>query len=71
MIASFAYDLLDQKAGDGEMSEAPTIQEEMVNVLLYQLDLNKSTCPGGIYSTRIRKLVEEPKHIQSPTSSPG
>lgn len=63
--------LLEQEVGDGEMSEAPTVQEEMVSVLLCQLDMHKSMCPDGIHPTGIRELVKEPNHSQLSTSSPG
>lgn len=59
------------KVGDGKMSGAPTIQEEMVSVLLCQLDMHKSMCPGGIHPTGIRELEKEPKHSQSSASSTG
>lgn len=54
---SCPYDtqLLEQEVG--KMREAPTIQEEMVSVLLCQLDKHKSTCPGRIHPTGTRELV--------------
>ncbi|KAK4827846.1 LOW QUALITY PROTEIN: hypothetical protein QYF61_021983 [Mycteria americana] len=42
---------------DGEQSEAPIIQEEMVSDLLHHLDTNKSMGLGGMHPRVLRELV--------------
>lgn len=44
---------------DGELSEAPVIQEEMVSVLPCQLDIHKSMGPEGIHPRVLRESVKE------------
>ncbi|KAJ7407533.1 hypothetical protein WISP_125954 [Willisornis vidua] len=47
------------EVGDGQMSEVPIIQEEMVSDLLCQLDTHKSMGPEGIHPRVMRELVKE------------
>ncbi|XP_009693889.1 PREDICTED: uncharacterized protein LOC104158026, partial [Cariama cristata] len=44
---------------DGELSEAPIIQEETVSDLLCQLDTQKSMEPSGIHPRVMRELAKE------------
>ncbi|KAJ7395845.1 hypothetical protein BTVI_150512 [Pitangus sulphuratus] len=51
--------LPELEAGDREMSEAPTIQEEMVSDPLGQLDIQKPMGPDGIHPRVMRELSKQ------------
>lgn len=50
--------LPEMEVVDGQMTEAPIVQDEMVNDLLCQLDTHRSICPDGIHPRVMRELAK-------------